>query len=440
MLTKVPQPVEARHVAIYLRISHDPLDLRAGVGRQLSDCKTLAARRFPDTPTHIYEDNDVSAYSGRTRAAFQRLTAAIKSHDVRAVVAYDLDRLLRLPRELEALIELCDAAALHDVVTASGDLDLSTHDGQLMARIMVAVAKKSSDDASRRVRRAKQQRSQDGLFHGGHAPFGYRLVDGHLHPDPDTSRELQRASAHVLSGGTLRSIAGTGTLPRSRQGVRLALMNPAIVSRNRAGVHGAWLPLVDETTYAALLDVLGDVTRVPSRSPHRQFWLTGIARCALCDGPMYSHTKARLRCGRCTGVSVNMQMAQELVSEMLMARVEVREEGARGGGQWHQEGVGGAELPLLAADYAAGRITRPEWLAAREVLVRRTPPRPVASRAPVPLAELWPAMDVGERHHVATEMLRAVRVLPAPVAHHPNSSLARTLGELLSRLVPMWRV
>jgi DNA invertase Pin-like site-specific DNA recombinase len=43
------------------------------------------------------------------------------------------------------------------MATVSGDLDLSTHEGQLMARITGAVARKESDDKSRRIQRKHQE-------------------------------------------------------------------------------------------------------------------------------------------------------------------------------------------------------------------------------------------------------------------------------------------
>ena len=49
---------------------------------------------------------------------------------IQAVVVYHADRLHRRPRELEDFIDLCERTKTK-LATVSGDLDLSTHEGQL---------------------------------------------------------------------------------------------------------------------------------------------------------------------------------------------------------------------------------------------------------------------------------------------------------------------
>ena len=50
--------------AVYVRISSDPEGQRAGVERQRAECEALAERHGWEIVA-VYEDNDVSAYSGR---------------------------------------------------------------------------------------------------------------------------------------------------------------------------------------------------------------------------------------------------------------------------------------------------------------------------------------------------------------------------------------
>ena len=49
--------------AIYIRISSDRGGTRAGVRRQLEDCRSWAQRNGAAV-AEVYEDNDVSAYRG----------------------------------------------------------------------------------------------------------------------------------------------------------------------------------------------------------------------------------------------------------------------------------------------------------------------------------------------------------------------------------------
>ena len=203
-------------VGLYLRISSDRDATHVGVDRQRTDCRAIAAARWPDATIVEYVDNDVSAYTGQRRPAYERMRAALRDRALVAVVAWNLDRLLRQPRDLEHLIDLGIP-----IVTASGDLDLTTHDGQLHARILAAVAKKSSDDTSRRVKRAHRDRADQGLWHGGPVPYGYRgLGGGRLDVDPVAAADVQQAAALVVSGmpvGTMAVSYTHLTLPTNRE-------------------------------------------------------------------------------------------------------------------------------------------------------------------------------------------------------------------------------
>ena len=141
---------------IYARISHDPSGDQLGVTRQLADCRALAASRgWPVAAEYV--DDDRSAYSGRPRPEYRRLLTDLAEGYVNAVIVYDLDRLHRQPRELEAFLDLCDQRGVRDLATVSGMVDLATHEGRFHARILGAVARKSSDDTSRRIRRKHQE-------------------------------------------------------------------------------------------------------------------------------------------------------------------------------------------------------------------------------------------------------------------------------------------
>jgi len=92
-----------------------------------------------------------------------------------AVVVWDADRLHRQPKELEEFFEVCKEAGVTRLASVSGDIDLATHDGQFLARILGAVAKKESDDKSRRISRKHEELAQAGkVAGGGTLPTGTR--------------------------------------------------------------------------------------------------------------------------------------------------------------------------------------------------------------------------------------------------------------------------
>ena len=156
--SKDSTPVRA---GLYTRISWDPAGQGAGVERQRLDCEALCAARGWEV-AQLFEDNDVSAYSGKPRRGYERMLSAIEEGALDAIVTWHNDRLHRSPRELEAFIDLVERSGLRVAVVAGGDYDLTTPDGRFTARIVGAVARKESEDRSRRVRRKHLELAERG--------------------------------------------------------------------------------------------------------------------------------------------------------------------------------------------------------------------------------------------------------------------------------------
>src|SRR5207245_2007510 len=100
----------------------------------------------------VYVDNDISAFSGKRRPQYERMVADVKAGTIDGIVTYHIDRLVRRPIELEQFLQVCEDAKLSALATCEGDIDLGSRDGQFMARVVGAVARKESDDKSRRLR------------------------------------------------------------------------------------------------------------------------------------------------------------------------------------------------------------------------------------------------------------------------------------------------
>jgi site-specific DNA recombinase len=114
----------SRRAAIYTRISSDPAGQRLGVTRQLTDCRKKAVDLGWDVVA-VYEDNDVSASTTRTRPQYVKMLAALEAGQVDGVVVWDLDRLTRRPIEIEQFIDLADRRGIA-LASVGGDCDLAT--------------------------------------------------------------------------------------------------------------------------------------------------------------------------------------------------------------------------------------------------------------------------------------------------------------------------
>ena len=160
--------------AIYCRMSHAKDDDQVGVDRQERIAREIAGRLgLVVESRHVFVDNNRSAWRrNRKRRGWDALLAAVGAGQVRHVIAYHPDRLMRQPRDLEELL----AVAEEKSVTLHGEAnnrDLANPDDVFILRIEVAHACRSSDDTSRRLKSAMVDRAGDGLPHAGQRRYGY---------------------------------------------------------------------------------------------------------------------------------------------------------------------------------------------------------------------------------------------------------------------------
>ena len=127
------------------------------------------------------------------RPGFRQLLGEITSGQARGVLAEDLDRLLRQPRDGEDLLDAVQIAgatvrSLSESVTLT---EGGTPNEQYAAPNLINAANKASADTGRRVSAAARTRLAGQSYHGGIRPYGYE-------PDPATRLDLagDRAKYH----------------------------------------------------------------------------------------------------------------------------------------------------------------------------------------------------------------------------------------------------
>ena len=207
---------------LYLRLSDPPrgaLDGReaklraaaAALGWQVhrviieNDLSRAKGQRRP-APASAFKRRRIQlpngTYALRTvRPGFRSMLADLGTGQVQAVLAEDLDRLLRQPRDNEDLLDAVELA--HATVRSiSGSITLTaggTDTERMTARIMAAVANKSSADTARRVSAARDRLATQS-WHGGRRPFGYE-------PDPDAPQYHKRLRQVPAEAAVIRRYA-----------------------------------------------------------------------------------------------------------------------------------------------------------------------------------------------------------------------------------------
>jgi DNA invertase Pin-like site-specific DNA recombinase len=440
----------AVRAGVYTRISSDPSGQRAGVERQRADCEEYCVTRGWQV-AQLFEDNDYSASSGRRRPAYERMLGAVESRRIDAIVTWHNDRLHRSPSELEAFIDLVERTGVRLAVVTGGDYDLMTPDGRLSARIVGAVARKESEDRSRRVRRKHLELAEQGRP-AGQLGWGVRT---------DDERELVReAAARVLAGHGLMTIArdwnrrdlpGAAGRPWTAPTLRRALLSSRMAGLREHGVDpsGRTLGQLRPATWEGALDRQAwDQVRAVLLNPERntnvraptKYLLTGLAHCEICGSrmearPRDDHTKRYVCAGNGRGhqLAIVAKQVDKLVAERMLERLtgpSLSEALLGPAGETGDESLGSTLAELAATQtrlqgldddfYLRGSLPEGRYRSVRAKLEREIDRLHASADAatkrrialdPDPRA-CWAAADFQQRRELVRLVVKRVEIMP----------------------------
>ncbi|MBR7838272.1 recombinase family protein [Actinospica durhamensis] len=407
-----------RKVGIYCRISQDRTGAGLGVARQEADCRALVERRGW-TVADVYADNDVSAYSGKRRPQWERMLEDIRNGFIDAVVCWHIDRLTRTPLELEGVIALAERHGV-ELATVTGEIDLATPSGKMVARMLGAAARGEAEHKAERQARQRRQNAEMGKVSGGGArPYGYaedrvtivedeadiirevakRMLLGES--QSSICRDLEERDVRTPKGGywkptTLRRLMASARISGRREHTPRKSFETTRPLLGEIVADAVWPEIITVEQSDQLRALLSDPDRAAlfAHPTGRTYLLSGILTCAkpkddgtLCGWRMSGRPKSgtpRYVCHNtpgspaCGGTATVASRTDEHVRDMILTALASPE-------MLHQlttkndQDTGLAaliaedekDLAELAVMAAKKQITRAEWMAARTVVEKR---------------------------------------------------------------------
>lgn len=328
---------------LYARQSSDRSGEAVAVERQITECRNFARARGLVIDEEII-DNDVSATSGIVRPGFERMLTS----EPTAIIAWHQDRLFRLGRDLERLIDL----EIPINTVTSGFLDLSYPAGRAVARTVAVWSQYEGEQKGVRQQAANRQRAAAGVWQFSNRPYGYERQNGVVVIVESEAAIIQEALTRYLAGETQYSIVADlnrrkvptlkgGTWTASQ--LRDRLTNPAYTGlryyKGQLMGEGNWPAIIPREQWTRFTVSRASRSRAHSWSNRTKYLLSGLAICGVCGANMFARpeygrkllpdgTKPVRMTYQCTAawcVSRGLELVDDLVTRTILARLSLED-------------------------------------------------------------------------------------------------------------------
>lgn len=164
----------------YARVSDDDRGAAEGVSSQHED-NTEFSEQVGRPLGATYQDNDISAYSGRERPEYERLLADVARGMIACVFIWHADR---LTREVKEGLRIIDLFREHKVrlfsVQKGGEYLLERASGRAELIDDINTAQKESGHKGERITLARKRQARKGHYGGGIRRYGWGAPTGRV--------------------------------------------------------------------------------------------------------------------------------------------------------------------------------------------------------------------------------------------------------------------
>lgn len=301
---------------VYLRVSTEEQREKQTIATQRAEVARYCELRGLDV-VRVFEDDGVSGYLADLdeRPSGKAFLASIRAREFDTVVIWKLDRVGRTALDILNFHKLVgDNHA--EFVSIYENIDTRTPTGRLFLTQLSGFAEYEREGIRDRVIAGLRRVTNEQNRYLGGVPFGYRRTDGStLEIVEDEAAIVREIFTSYAKGRSPRAIAvelnrrGIPTKENARweaAGVRRFLHRETYAGRMRFGqqkksAHKKSPPVVfNEVAVPAIIDAdtwrlvqarLVEASNLTNRRARRQYLLTGLIRCAICQRRCTGHTK-----------------------------------------------------------------------------------------------------------------------------------------------------
>lgn len=190
----------------YVRVSTDK-QADKGQSLEAQQAKVAAYAALYDLQlVEVVVDAGVSAKT-LNRPGLQRALSMLKAGQADALVVVKLDRLTRSVRDLGELVEQHFNSGGAALLSVSEQIDTRSAAGRLVLNVLASVSQWEREAIGERTAAVMRHKAEQGEYTGGHAPYGYALVEGQL-VEVEAEQAVIRAAREAKAAGlSLRAIA-----------------------------------------------------------------------------------------------------------------------------------------------------------------------------------------------------------------------------------------
>lgn len=291
-----------KRAALYARVSTEQQIDKDSIPAQVTALKEYA-EKHQYVIIGIYVDDGVSGTKLDERDELQHLLSDVKAGKIDIVIFTKLDRWFRSVRHYLNTQETLDK---YNVPWKAiwESYETESPQGRLMVTQMLAFAEFEAGNTALRINKVFDYKKTKREALSGKIPYGFKIVDKHIVPDPEKAEIARKAFRTYIDTGnmceTLRRMQGNG-MPTTQRGFKCMLRNRKYIGE-AYGDDEYIEPIIDRQTFDEVQRMLTMNIR-PKRTYTYVF--SGLVWCSDCGRKMtgttdvYKAKKIRYKLYRC---------------------------------------------------------------------------------------------------------------------------------------------